>query len=592
MAAATPPRILQIGNRPIIDYVTKDYDGFREGMLALIPQLLPSWSDRSESDFGVVLIELFAYVADILSYYQDRVANEAYLSTATQRRSVAELLRLIGYQIDPGLAASVVLHFQVTGNAPVAVTELPYRVRTTGIPGEPDRTFEITRPFTLVPLNSTIAVTGTLGVAQSSIRLSSTSHALTRGDIVYFEESVPGPLGNPQPHRSGPLQVIDIRTVAAGVHEIAWTPPLVDGFGASGVVLKGNNVVASHGATVSDEPIFMGDGTPRQRFRLGRRQVTHLLASGGGSRRSRPELQVTVDGVPWVLTDSFFDSSPFDQHFTVTIDENDVMTVQFGTGQRGAILPPSAQVRATYRIGLGRAGNVGPDSITIPITSNASIAVVSNPFSAEGGADRETIDEAKISGPGRVISQARAVTLQDYELLATGFSGVGKASARVGLRGGYKVVQVYIVPEDPTSTPPPLPSADLKDSLRQELELRQPVNRMAGVDVLDPTYVAIDISVDVHVRPDASASAVKATVRTALEQLLAFDQVELGSVLRVGDIYATLFPIAGISFVLLQKLARSPSGTDTGGTLNDVAVADNELPYRGQLTVLTFGGLP
>jgi len=53
MPAPTPPAILQIGKRPIIDYVTKDYDGFREGMLALIPQLLPNWSDRSDSDFGV-----------------------------------------------------------------------------------------------------------------------------------------------------------------------------------------------------------------------------------------------------------------------------------------------------------------------------------------------------------------------------------------------------------------------------------------------------------------------------------------------------------------------------------------------------------
>src|SRR5262245_30837948 len=156
MATATPPRILQVGKRPIIDYVTKDYDGFREGMLALIPQLLPSWSDRSESDFGVVLIELFAYVADILSYYQDRVANEAYLSTATQRRSVAELLRLIDYQIDPGLAASTLLHFQVTGATSVPAGSLPYRVRATGIPGEPDRTFEVTRPFSLALLNNAI----------------------------------------------------------------------------------------------------------------------------------------------------------------------------------------------------------------------------------------------------------------------------------------------------------------------------------------------------------------------------------------------------------------------------------------------------
>jgi hypothetical protein len=591
MAAITPPRILQVGKRPIIDYVTKDYDGFREGMLALIPQLLPSWSDRSESDFGVVLIELFAYVADILSYYQDRVANEAYLSTATQRRSVAELLRLIDYQIDPGLAAGALLHFQVTATASVPASGLPYRVRAAGIPGEPDRTFEVTRAFALSPLNNAIPVAGVLQAGQGSVQLPTAAHALSRGDTVYFEETVAGPGGAPQPHRSAPLQVIDIRTVVTGTDGITWDPPLADAFASGSAVLKGNNVAATHGETVSDEPIFVGDGTPRQRFRLGRRPVTHLLASGTGSRRSRPELQVTVDGVPWVLTDSFFSSGPFDPHFTVTIDENDFMTVQFGTGQRGAILPAGAQVKAIYRIGLGRTGNVGPDTITVPITSNAAIASVSNPFAAEGGAERETIDEAKISGPGRVITQARAVTLQDYELLATGFSGVGKARARVGLRGGYKVVQVYIAPEDPTSVPPALPSADLKDSLRQELELRQPVNRMAGVDVLDPTYVAIDISVDVHVRADASASAVKAAVLDALGQLLAFDQVEFGGVIRVGDVYATLFPLPGISFALLQKLARSPSAS-SGGALDDVAVADHELPYRGQLTVLTFGGLP
>src|SRR5262249_42188369 len=195
---------------------------------------------------------------------------------------------------------------------------------------------------------------------------------------------------------------------------------------------------AGDGETVSEEPLFVGDGTPRQSFRLGRHPVTHLLASGTTSRRSLPELQVKVDGVPWVLVDSFFDSGPFDQHYTVTIDENDVMTVQFGTGQRGAVLPAGAQAKAIYRVGIGRTGNVGPGTITVPITASSAISAVTNPFAAEGGAERETIDEAKISGPGRVITQSRAVTLLDYELLAKGFGGVGKARARVGLRGGYK----------------------------------------------------------------------------------------------------------------------------------------------------------
>jgi hypothetical protein len=110
--------------------------------------------------------------------------------------------------------------------------------------------------------------------------------------------------------------------------------------------------------------------------------------------------------------------------------------------------------------------------------------------------------------------------------------------------------------------------------------------------VLDPTYVAIDVAVDVHVKPDASASAVKSAVRSVLEQLLAFDQVEFGGVVRVGDVYATLFPIPGISFVQLRRLARSGAASPAGADLVDVAVGDHELPVRGQLTVLTFGGLP
>src|SRR5512132_2898483 len=130
MAAPEPPRIVTVGRQPVIDYVTKDYAGFRQAMLNQIPLRLPAWKDRSESDFGVVLIELFAYVADILSYYQDRVANEAYLATARQRRSVGELLRLIGYQMDPGLAATTYIHFDATADVVVDGANVPYRLKT------------------------------------------------------------------------------------------------------------------------------------------------------------------------------------------------------------------------------------------------------------------------------------------------------------------------------------------------------------------------------------------------------------------------------------------------------------------------------
>jgi hypothetical protein len=589
----TPPRIVELGKRPIIDYVTKDYAGFRDGMLAQIPLLLPSWTDRSESDFGVALIELFAYVADILSYYQDRVANEAYLGTASQRRSVQELLRLIDYQIDPGLAASVVLHLDVSADVSVGGASLPYRTKTAGLPGEPDRIFEVTRPFSLRQRNNAIALGGALLTAGTSeVQVPSSSHALGAGDLVYLEETLATP---PRTRRSRLLRLVAVRNVAAGIDALAWLPPLEEPFHPASTVLRGNNVVATHGQTVPDEPVQVGDGTPAQRLTLTRRPVTHLLAPPGGRRRSRPELEVRVDGVPWTAVDNLVYSGPFDTHYVVTIDENDALTLRFGTGQRGAVVPAGASVKALYRVGLGSLGNTGPGSITVPVSVVAQVETVTNPFAAEGGADRESVEEAKIAGPGSVITQQRAVTLGDYEMLARGFAGVGKARARVGLRGGYKVVQMFIAPENPGTIPPPLPSADLKEALKQFLEGRMPINRMAGVDVLDPRYVAIDVTVELHLKADASGAAAERAAREVLERLLGFPAVELGGAVRVGDIYAALFPIPGLAFSRVRSLSAAgvpaPPG-DRACEVADLALVENELPHRGQISVHVFGGGP
>jgi Baseplate J-like protein len=110
------PTIKLRDNRQVIDYLARDYASFRKSLIDLIPAKLPEWTDRSEADFGIVLIELFAYMADILSYYQDRIANEAFLTTAQERRSVIQHLRLIGYEMAPAAAASARLNIVVANN--------------------------------------------------------------------------------------------------------------------------------------------------------------------------------------------------------------------------------------------------------------------------------------------------------------------------------------------------------------------------------------------------------------------------------------------------------------------------------------------
>jgi hypothetical protein len=122
---------------PAIDYMAKDYASFRQALIDLIPTLSPGWSERRSADFAMTMLELLAYVGDQLSYYQDAVANEAYLETARQRISVRRHARLIDYAMHDGLSASTFVHFvSANGASPTVSGECVIQLltRPTAIP--------------------------------------------------------------------------------------------------------------------------------------------------------------------------------------------------------------------------------------------------------------------------------------------------------------------------------------------------------------------------------------------------------------------------------------------------------------------------
>lgn len=112
----------QQGNRPLTDLTTREVD-----------------------DPAIALLDSWATIADILTFYQERIAGEGYLRTATERRSILELARAIGYELGPGVAASAYLAFTVE-DAPGAPdhASVPQgtRVQSIPAPGKPPQTFE------------------------------------------------------------------------------------------------------------------------------------------------------------------------------------------------------------------------------------------------------------------------------------------------------------------------------------------------------------------------------------------------------------------------------------------------------------------
>ncbi len=99
--------------RASITYSNKDYESLRQELLGRVPQLTDRWTDFNESDLGVVLLELFCGVGDMLAYYLDAQAAEAFLPTARQRQNVINLCKLINYRLDTPVAATTVLRFSL-----------------------------------------------------------------------------------------------------------------------------------------------------------------------------------------------------------------------------------------------------------------------------------------------------------------------------------------------------------------------------------------------------------------------------------------------------------------------------------------------
>jgi len=166
ISAETP---LAIENRPglsAIAYRVGTHSQFKESLQARLSAsgqpALAGFTTRDSDDFSIALLDAWATVGDVLTFYQERIANEAYLRTATERLSVLELARLINYELRPGVAAGTFLAFtieeapgaagQALGvgtSAQIAPEPLPPITIAAGIkvqsipgPGEQAQTFE------------------------------------------------------------------------------------------------------------------------------------------------------------------------------------------------------------------------------------------------------------------------------------------------------------------------------------------------------------------------------------------------------------------------------------------------------------------
>jgi hypothetical protein len=322
---------------PAIDYLARDYRSFRQVMLDRLSLLIPQWSNDSPADTAEMLVEIMAYVADQLSYYQDAVATEAYLGTARQRISVRRHTRLLDYTLSEGCNSRVwvALHTTSASRALPKGTQLLASGGAVVVPfmselyqqllSQGAKIFETMEQATLCRAHNTIAIytwnAGDYYLAQGATEATLVDVIsdgvrqlqLNVGDVLIFEEvrGLPGARAgesNPAHRHAVRLTGVDATLrdplgdqfrspfyspAVNGVPlvKVTWSPedalpfPLFVSKSAAGqfwdglVVVRGNVVLADHGHQIVGEALspMIVPGHGPYRPRVQQRDLTYRV---------------------------------------------------------------------------------------------------------------------------------------------------------------------------------------------------------------------------------------------------------------------------------------------------------------------------
>ena len=696
---------------PLLDYMAKDYSSFRRMLLDLLPTLNPDWVEQNRSDLGIALLELLAYEGDRLSYFQDAVANEAYLDTVRTRISARRHARLIDYRMHDGRNAWTAVHFTVNGNGTLPhgtalFTKLaaPLHGRTAP-PGPVIGAGAITVEDLERQANDVVAFetafTADLHTENNELRMhtwgeeecclaSGTTEAylysvqgtnavrpvLADGDYVVFEEVI-GPRtgsqadadptrrvlvriegtpeettdplytaalvnGLPQVRQSGqqalPLLRIQWRRADALPFPLCLSTRLADGRLFRHVSLgRGNIVLADHGLTTVETQT--ADAlTVNGRMLLTHAPVTMECrpatppidpASGGFDvdrrvldcdvREALPAVSLTVttetETELWTSVPDLLDSPPLEEHFVAEIDDDGRAILRFGDDEYGRALGGDVEsLKAVYRVGNGRAGNVGAEAIAhvAPAATVSWIDGVRNPLPARDGVDAETIEEVRQLAPQAFHTELfRAVTEEDWAEAARRLTDVAGAVATYRWTGSWYTIFVAVDPRDRADLVD-LPNGRTRLEAGFERRVRNFLTRfrLAGYDIelRPPHFVPVELAVEICTAPGYFRADAAAAVRDALSSRVLPDGTRgffhpdnftFGQALYVSQLYASIERVEGVDSVAIRKLIRygqPDAGELARGSLLvgpwEIIRLENDPGFveHGVLTVTALGG--
>ncbi len=394
-------------------------------------------------------------------------------------------------------------------------------------------------------------------------------------------------------------------------------------------VARGNVVLADHGRTFFEQPLVPASFIGGARFQP---QLAHTgisfselyvhdlaqllpaaqalkqdpakaLPSGAADGRLQPMALWDGDEY-WTAQRELLSSDRFKADFVAEVEGDGRVHLRFGDGVMGKMPTPGSTFAANYRVGNGRAGNIGAEAISRIATDSKDIISVRNPLPAVGGVERETMEEVRQYAPQAFRVQERAVTEADYAEVAERHPQVQKAAASFCWTGSWYTVFITI---DRKGGLPIKKDPVFLREIRAHIERY----RLAGYDleINDPVLLPLEIKLQVCVKQDYFRSNVKESLMRAFSNrdlpnrqrgFFHPDNFTFGQPLYLSHIYKTVMAVAGVASVEIKvfKRLRQLSGDEIKtGVLTpqslEIIQLDNDpnFPENGRIEFDTQGGL-
>ncbi len=601
-----------MANQPQINYLSRDFTDIRSDLITFIKAYFPDqWQDFSIASPGMALLELNAYVGDILSYAVDKKFNELFLDGVRERRSAYRLAKTLGYDI-PGVRpaisiADIYIEVPPTQNGPdtnyLPVYRSGMKVKGAGQIFETVADINFASDFSEDGIANRI-IQPILNGNQDLIRYriikrEKIKAGITKTYKVEVPESDSKAFYQLTLPENNVLEILSV-VVFPGLN-INTTPTYAEF----------NNFTYKYYEVdeLADDKIFIEDDnalTTPDGLKIGtyievEKRFSKEFLSDGSCRLTFGGGVEDYDAYDAYLTQLTGSKCPSSDLDISNILNNTALGVK---------IPPNSTIFVQYRVGGGALSNVGSNTLQEVADINAVIlgpnptlnqgviasTRANNPIPAIGGVGLPSVDELRAFIASNFASQKRCVTLEDYVARCYQIPGKFGAPFRINATRNDNKVILYILSRDGNGRLLSSSTSELQSNIARFITPFRMINDF--IEINDGKVIDLQIEVDLFIDRAYNANEIKTAAINTITDFLNVEKWQMGDNIYVSQIVDILRNIPGIINVVDLRFYNMEGG-NYSQTLIDQAVGTRvQVPgtgsYRTQILLVdnTIYGTP